>query len=488
MAQKKTAQKKTARKKTAQKKAARKKITPRKRSTAKRTAKKKSARSRKKTTRTAASAVAAPRASIGAQDLLGGSRGQGGEEFTGAYLVTYEESVGAAQVERMLTRSAGIRSFSRSATDVVGVAAAGDSAVVLEDLSIAVVSMDPTAAGVMTVGVRDASTGILAVEPERYLYALDDREAYLRGYRDAVTSLYESLYGAGEAAAAEVAADSDEATWGLRETDVIGSPFTGKGIGVAVLDTGIDLAHPDFEHRNIVSASFVPDQPVQDLHGHGTHCAGTSCGGPSASGERRYGCAPEANLLVGKVLSNEGSGAESWILAGIQWALAEGAKIISMSLGAAAPPSTAYEVAGSRALERGSLIIAATGNDSNRRFNRVAPVGRPANSPSIMGVAAVDSALDVANFSNGDTGSGQGQVDIAGPGVDVFSTWPSPRNYHTISGTSMATPHVAGIAALWCEARGATDTALWQLLTTTAKRLSDPTADVGAGLVQAPSS
>jgi subtilisin family serine protease len=152
--------------------------------------------------------------------------------------------------------------------------------------------------------------------------------------------------------------------------------------------------------------------------------------------------------------------------------------------------------------------VAAAGNDSripNTQTRREPPnpVGRPANCPSILAVAALDADLRVAAFSNGGINPNGGGVDIAGPGVGIFSSVPTPfpatvqpvgvgrpwpPRYHTISGTSMATPHVAGIAALWLEARGVATPAqaLWQLLTGNARRLNLPSRDVGAGLVQAP--
>jgi hypothetical protein len=120
-------------------------------------------------------------------------------------------------------------------------------------------------------------------------------------------------------------------------------------------------------------------------------------------------------------------------------------------------------------------------------------VGMPANSPSIMAVAALDEQLSIANFSARSLDGVQGgNIDLSGPGVRVFSSWNKPRpeqnngKHRSISGTSMATPHVAGIAALWCQARGVKGRDLWALLTQQSQRLDLPSVDVGSGLVQAP--
>jgi subtilisin family serine protease len=161
-----------------------------------------------------------------------------------------------------------------------------------------------------------------------------------------------------------------------------------------------------------------------------------------------------------------------------------------MSLGAPTqvgqPFSQIFEQAASRALAAGTMIIAAAGNDS-RRPQTIAPVGHPANCPSIMAVGAVDRNMQVAFFSSGGLNPQGGQVDIAGPGVDVRSSWPRPQRYNTISGTSMATPHVAGIAALWAQSNASfRGRALMSVLTQSARRLNLPSRDVGAGLVQAP--
>jgi subtilisin len=145
-----------------------------------------------------------------------------------------------------------------------------------------------------------------------------------------------------------------------------------------------------------------------------------------------------------------------------------------MSLGSGAPPQAAYTAAGRAALNRGCLIIAAAGNSATN-------TGAPANSPTIMAVASLDATLSPSNFSN------FGKIDIAAPGRDVYSSVPMPVRYGIKSGTSMATPHVAGCAALWAHGNPSLrGQALWNKLQSSARRLPFPRARVGAGLVQAP--
>jgi subtilisin family serine protease len=244
---------------------------------------------------------------------------------------------------------------------------------------------------------------------------------------------------------------------------------------VAVLDTGMDLGHPDFAGRPVTSQSFVAGQPVQDLHSHGTHCIGTSCGPLSPAGTTpRYGVAHKAQIFAGKVLSNTGSGMQAGILAGMNWAIANRCAVISMSLGGQIPVQPSYTAAGQSALNNGCLIVAASGNSAST-------TGAPANSPTIMSVASLDQNLSPSSFSN------FGKVEIAAPGRDVFSSVPRPTRYGIKSGTSMATPHVAGCAALWAETspslRGMN---LWNKLLATAQPLPFPASRVGKGLVQAP--
>jgi subtilisin len=172
--------------------------------------------------------------------------------------------------------------------------------------------------------------------------------------------------------------------------------------------------------------------------------------------------------------------------------LTNGCAIISMSLGASqcggtpAPPSQVFESVGQRALTQGTLIVAAAGNESQRP-QLICPVDHPANCRSIFAVAALDTRFQVAPFSCGGLSPQGGQVDIAGPGVAVRSSVPGTLRYGMKSGTSMATPHVAGIAALFAEANPAVrGNALLNLLVQNARRLPVPARDIGVGLVQAP--
>ncbi|OUS88234.1 S8 family serine peptidase [Rhodococcus sp. NCIMB 12038] len=394
-------------------------------------------------------------------------------EVTGSHVVVFSEGGNRTDAAQTLRTIAGLSEVARSTefeSSAVDLSETREvEAIVFDELGIAVVTADADQLAALQAAAADDDVPVLSVEPELMHYALS--------------------VGTDPRLLAEAASFSDTAdlTWGLHATNVSASACSGFGVKVAVLDTGLDLTHPDFENRTITAQSFVPGAGPQDGHSHGTHCVGTACGPKSPSGTRRYGVAHKADIFVGKVLSDQGRGADRGILAGIEWAIANGCQVISMSLGANVEAvSVAYETVGSRALASGSLIVAAAGNNANRTAGNMGFVGPPANSPSIMAVAAIDSALGLANFSARSNPVIGGQIDVAGPGVGVFSTVPVPTRYGTKSGTSMATPHVAGIAALWCEATGRTGTELWAVLTQQARRLLLPSLDVGSGLIQAP--
>lgn len=279
-------------------------------------------------------------------------------------------------------------------------------------------------------------------------------------------------------------------SWGIAAVGADRSMYTGKGMRIAILDTGLDLQHPDFQNRAITARSFIEGEEPQDRNGHGTHCAGIAAGPVLPGAVPRYGVAGEAGLFIGKVLSDEGGGSDGSVLQGIDWAVENHCEIISMSLGSPAlpgePHSTVFETVARRALEAGTLIVAAAGNES-RRPEYIAPVGHPANCPSILAVGAVDRDMQVAPFSCGGLSGGGGEVDLAAPGVDIPSAWPMPQGHNTISGTSMATPFVAGVAALHGQADpGLRGAALAARLVESAWSPGLPQRDVGAGIVQAP--
>ena len=415
-----------------------------------------------------------------------------GALYTGRQVVVLAPKSGRTNPARALATIAGFSNVARSKDfefQAVSMSEANDAdATVFDELGVAVVSSDPDQRSALMAAAAEGDV-VLSVEPELIHHALTVTD-YARGYYDGVSDLYDRLNGnngsAGSTALAAVPVDNDQFTWGLQATRVSTSSRTGRGVRIAVLDTGFDVRHPDFIGRSVTTQSFILNETVQDAHGHGTHCIGTSCGSAEPDGTRRYGVATEAEIFAGKVLSDSGSGSDRGILAGINWALANNCAIISMSLGAdVREVSRAYEAVGKVALDRGTLIIAAAGNNA-RRPGDPGFVGVPANSPSIMAIAATDSASQVARFSSGSGNGDGGRVDLAGPGVKVFSSWPLPQRYHSINGTSMATPHVSGIAALWNEATGHTGRELWTVLVQNAKALDVPSVDVGAGLAQAP--
>jgi subtilisin len=443
-----------------------------------------------------AAGASASRTSSSVDEMLLAAIERGEDSLeTGRYLITFKE--GAAQeglqlLETQGMRVADAREFKNQ--DAVLESVGGADAVVFPEIGVALVSGDAAQErSLSTQAEIAADSSIESIDPELFVFAEGNPDQYLnsfstradngsndylRGFVRAseviANDLRLGMPAIQPAPTEEEAAMALGATWGLNVCRVPASTRSGTGIKVAVLDTGMDLGHPDFTGRPIVSQQFV-GQPVQDLHSHGTHCIGTSCGSKGPVGlTPRYGIAFRASIFVGKVLSNTGSSVAGSVLNGMNWAIANRCAVISMSLGSQAGPQPYYTAAGQAALNNGLLIVAAAGNAGSF-------TGAPANSPTIMAVASVDPNLSPSSFSN------FGKIEIAAPGRDVFSSVPRPTRYGIKSGTSMATPHVAGCAALWAE----TSTALrgmnlWNRLRTAAKPLPFSAARVGAGLVQAP--
>lgn len=203
------------------------------------------------------------------------------------------------------------------------------------------------------------------------------------------------------------------------------------------------VAVETIDHDDYVYDLTVADTHVYACNGHivsNTHCAGIVLAAENSAG--MIGVAPQAKLLVGKVLGDNGSGSSTWIAAGIDWAVEQGADVISMSLGGPSPDG-ATRAAVQRALARGVIVVAAAGNEGPAEGT----VGYPGGYPECVCVAATDQQLRTATFS-----SRGGAVRVAAPGVNVRSCYPGGR-FATMSGTSMATPYVAGCAALYVSAK-----------------------------------
>ncbi|NUS62943.1 MAG: S8 family serine peptidase, partial [Saccharothrix sp.] len=241
-----------------------------------------------------------------------------------------------------------------------------------------------------------------------------------------------------------------------RSTAQIGAPtawqagYTGKGVKVAVLDGGVDGDHPDLKGKEVAERNFTDDPDNADLDGHGTHVAATI-----ASGDRRYrGVAPDARILDGKVCRNGGC-PESSILAGVQWAVDEGADIVNLSLGGYDSPGVdpLEDAINQISAKTGTLFVVAAGNGGRSRS-----IDSPGSADAALTVGAVRSDDDLAHFSSRGPRNGDDAVkpDITAPGVNIVAAkaaqgvlgTPVGRDHTALSGTSMATPHVAGAAAL----------------------------------------
>jgi subtilisin family serine protease len=244
----------------------------------------------------------------------------------------------------------------------------------------------------------------------------------------------------------------------LAQSDAqIGAPLAwaagldGTGTTVAVLDTGWDDQHPDLKGQVIASQDFTDEGSAVDQFGHGTHVASTIAGTGAASGGTERGVAPGTKLLVGRVLDASGYGQESWIIAGMQWAVDQGADVASMSLGSDAPTDCTDPMgAAAQTLSASTttLFVVAAGNSGTAES-----VGAPGCADGVLTVGAVDSTDTTADFSSRGPvlGSHHLKPDIAAPGVDILAAAlgsPNGNPYVTMSGTSMATPQVAGAAAI----------------------------------------
>ncbi|MEV7324581.1 S8 family peptidase [Streptomyces sp. NPDC093970] len=293
---------------------------------------------------------------------------------------------------------------------------------------------------------------------------IDDNGQWWRGVRGKTASTPATARSAGSLAGVEK-------VWlnGLSHIDLeqsvpqIGAPvawkrgYDGTGVTVAVLDTGIDDTHPDVSASIAGEVDFTGSpHGAKDGHGHGTHVASTVLGSGAASDGRRKGVAPGAKLLVGKVCDDEGQCPDDAIIAGMDWAAHSGAKVVNLSLGGEPTDGTDPLSQALNELSRstGTLFVVAAGNSGFIAQKVVAP----GSADDALTVAAVDKNDAMATFSNRGPriGDGAAKPDIAAPGVDITAAraagttmgTPVDQYYTTASGTSMATPHVAGAAAI----------------------------------------
>ena len=300
-----------------------------------------------------------------------------------------------------------------------------------------------------------------------------------------------SLLGAGVSAVwldGRVHATLAESTLQIGAPTAWSRGFTGKGVKVAVLDTGYDQAHPDLTGRVVATKSFVPGQTVQDGNGHGTHTSSTVGGSGAASGGLEKGVAPDSDLIIGKVLADEGYGDDSWVIAGMEWAASQGARVVSMSLGGDTPSDGTEPVCAAVndiSAASGTLFVVAAGNAGAE-----GTISCPGAADAALTVAAVDNTDTMAYFSSQGPRSGDYALkpDIAAPGVDILAARAGGNAtdgwYVAESGTSMATPHVAGAAAdLAQQHPDWTGPQLKDALMSTAKPIDGGAYHVGSGRV-----
>jgi subtilisin family serine protease len=298
--------------------------------------------------------------------------------------------------------------------------------------------------------VRGAAVAADKKQAAAFWEAVDDDTAKGRGPKAKLSGGVEHIWLDGRVHAA-----LDVSVPQIGTPDAWAAGYDGTGVKVAVLDTGVDPDHPDLVGQIADAQSFIPGQTVEDGHGHGTHVAATIAGTGAGSGGRHRGVAPGAKLLVGKVLSNEGSGGESEIIAGMEWAAHSGAKVVSMSLGGPAQGDSdpMAEAVNRLTAETGALFTIAAGNSGPGATT----VGSPGIAAAALTVGAVDDADAITYFSSrGPLTDGRLKPEITAPGSQIVAArasgttmgTPVDDHYTSASGTSMATPHVAGAAAI----------------------------------------
>lgn len=333
--------------------------------------------------------------------------------------------------------------------------------------------------------IKDADisslNGVISIEEDKYLKWIDDIAVALplssveTVLKQIKAGEYEVTENLPTPAAQEITDEEKEIPWGVKRVNASAAwPITmGEGVKVAVIDTGVDYTHPDIQGNyadgyNAITLSTSPADAMDD-NGHGTHVAGTIAAVWDNKGVA--GVAPGTRLYGVKVLDYDGSGTLSWIITGIEWAVDNQMSIINMSLGGPYPAAS-LEHAVTAAYKKGVTIICAAGNTSEE-------VNYPAKYPESIAVSASDSSDQIAAFS-----SRGPEIAFIAPGVDVYSTTPG-ASYSAKSGTSMASPHVAGLAALAISLGADTPVKVKEALVKAAVKLDLQPEEQGSGLIDA---
>lgn len=296
---------------------------------------------------------------------------------------------------------------------------------------------------------------------------------------------------------ATTAFDESRMSWGLQATGVDTSPYTGQGVRVAVLDSALDIRHPDFAARLAPTTleTFTGAPADKSLCIHGTAVAGIVAGPVVPSAGPRYGVAPNCELYFGRVGDDNCGYDDSDVMAGIEWAMSPeiGCQIVNLSLGVevskTSAPDAIFERLCTDAAAQGVLVVAAGGNHSERHKGVIKPVQEPANCTDVLAVGAINSSRAIASFSPRRYTSGSGDVNLVAPGVHVRTALAHNKaHYFRATFTSFAAPFVTGIAALWLEKEPhLTPAQLWARLGNRATAVGKYTfKDIGRGLVQAP--
>jgi subtilisin family serine protease len=406
----------------------------------------------------------------------------------------------------------------RALFDVAGLADAGYAESRNSTVPV-IVQATAASGGTATKGARAASAepdwARLGIEPEHRLESVGAVATDLDAHAatDLLAALQDQPANARTASSrTTTAASSGLKVWldaPVEALDVDSSPqigapaaweagYTGEGVTVAVLDTGVDPTHPDLDDVTIGSRDFTGTGSTTDGSGHGTHVASIALGSGEASDGVNRGVAPGADLLAGKVLDDGGSGKTSWIIEGMEWAASEGADIVNLSLGQPGyysdgtdPSSLAVDALSA---EHGTLFVIAAGNEGEYGNGTVSA---PGSAGSALTVGAVDDADEVTWFSSRGPRGGDNALkpDVAAPGDAIVAAraagttmGPVVDDLHvSASGTSMATPHVAGAAAVLKQARPElTGQELKSILMGSAQDTPGTVWDEGAGRIYLP--